>query len=192
VLSISPGPADAPLGAEGHTTFVFDASASTGDRLTYQIDFGDGHAAASAVASHVVEASGGRTARLTVTDRQGRTAVAERPYFVARVETNYPFTFWQGTYTEGKSVRITLNRAGSTFSGLAHVFGTLNIPITGQMTGDRDLVLRSNDGRIEMVGTLEWEEGRPRFSQVSVALRVTIRGGPADGITLLLDSVDTY
>ena len=192
VLRISPGPAEAPLGAEAHTPFVFDGSASTGDGLTYQIEFGDGESASASVASHVVGSAGERTARLTVTDRHGRTAVAEQPYFVAKVETNYPYTYWQGNYTDGKAVRITLKRDGTTFSGLAHIFGTRNIPISGHMSGDRDLVLRSNDGGIEMLGALEWEDGHVRFSQVRVAVRLTIRGGHADGVTVLLGSVDTY
>ena len=74
ILSISPGPAAGPLGVEAHTPFVFDGSASTGDGLTYRMEFGDGASADTETATHVVGTFGPRTARLTVTDRLGRSA----------------------------------------------------------------------------------------------------------------------
>ncbi len=193
VLRISPGP-DAPLGAAGYTPFVFDASASTGDGLTYRIDFGDGQSADTTITTHIVGTAGAKTARLTVTDRMGRTAVSEQTYFAAEIQ-NRSATFWFARLDDGRTVQLTLKRAGANLSGLLQIPSDdlRNVPISGRLTGDRDVVLRTFDGAIEMSGSLQWkDEADINFSEARVRLRMTLRGGPADGATALMLYADPY
>jgi hypothetical protein len=54
--------------------------------------------------------------------------------------------------------------------------------VTGSISRDRSVSLRTDDGTIEFTGGLEWREpGRENFSQAGVRLRLAIRGGALDG-----------
>ena len=64
----------------GLTQIQFDALGSTGEGLSYRIDFGDGQTTAKPVAMHSVNVAGKLTARLTVVDRAGRADSVEVPY----------------------------------------------------------------------------------------------------------------
>lgn len=193
VLEISPSP-EAPLGAAGYTPFIFDASASTGDRLRYQIEFGDGEVSGAAVAQHVAPTDGRRTARLTVTDRRGRISQVEHDYFAAAIETR-SLTFWHVGLGGRRDISITLRQDGANLSGLMQMKADAlrNVPLIGRLSGDRDVVIRSADGAIEMAGSLEWRTPDDiNYSQARVVLRLTIRGGPADGESVRMTWADPY
>ncbi len=73
-MTASPDAGDAPL------TVTFDGSASTdvdGHDLEYDWDFGDGVTASGVVVQHTYEDEGAYTARLTVTDERGASAMAD-------------------------------------------------------------------------------------------------------------------
>jgi len=75
-FSAEPWQGEAPL------TVTFDASASTGDIVSYLWDFGDGGTGSGVRAEHTYTEAGTYTARLTVRDRLGREHSASRRIFV--------------------------------------------------------------------------------------------------------------
>jgi hypothetical protein len=172
---------------------VFDASSSTGDGLSYRIEFGDGQQTTSATASHVAEA-GEHTARLTVTDREGRTAITEQKYFAAKVE-NRSGTFWFVSLDGVRALELYLRVDGANVTGWLEMSrdNLRNVPIVGSLSGERNLTLRSNDGAIEMSGSLTWSDPADiNFSQARVRIRLSVRGGPADGATVLMSYADPF
>jgi hypothetical protein len=171
---------------------VFDGSASTGDGLIYRLEFGDGTSADTAVATRVVDIGqqGRKSARLTVTDRLGRSATAERLFFLAEVR-NVSGGDWFGSIEDRSIIVRFTRRDGVNLSGWLEMprHGLTNVPITALLTGDRDLVIRTGDGAIEMLGRIEWRDAPPPdFSEIQgrVQMRLSIRGGPADGATTLM------
>ena len=71
-----------PWQGEAPLTVTFDASASTGDIVSYLWDFGDGGTGSGVVVEHTYAEPGTYTARLTVRDRLGREHSASRRIFV--------------------------------------------------------------------------------------------------------------
>lgn len=193
VLRISPDPV-APLGFVGFTPFVFDASESTGEGLSYRIDFGDGEFAETSRATRVFDSvMNPQKARLTVTDRQGRTASAEQVYWIHPMASPW----WIGRIDE-LSIPITfaLKVNGSNISGTFCACGrpAAWYPLSGHLTGERDVVLRTDDGTMEMSGGLGWIEPPTQTpkSHLGIRLRLAIRGGPFDRTTVLASVHEPY
>lgn len=177
ILSIGGGDVAPALVIGGFTPIVFDASKSTGTGLVYTIEFGDGTSASGPVATHVpkkvIEEGVGRalTAKLTVTDVSGRTDSAVQQYFVAGVE-NISATFWL-RYVTGTGQRSLVFKQegaalsgwykGPEFSGYQH--------FTGALTGERALTLRTDDGHLELTGSLEWRSDPRYVNGVSLFMR---------------------
>ncbi len=131
VLSVSPATGAAPLAVTA------DASGSSdpqGQALTYAFDFGDGTVVgpqAAASATHTYASAGTFTAKVTVTDTSGLSAVAQKtvtatpgsnnPAFVNQIATNYSTS----THTSGN---VTVWRSGGVAAGDLEI-------VTVQLTG---------------------------------------------------------
>src|SRR5436190_23532787 len=63
----------AAMAITGLSPIQFDGTRSSGDGLSYRIEFGDGQSSSKPIAIHPVDITGPLTARLTVVDRFGRT-----------------------------------------------------------------------------------------------------------------------
>jgi hypothetical protein len=81
-LSVRIDSIGSPAAVAALSPISFDARASTGDALSYRIEFGDGQASTQMVAIHPVDVGGDLTARLTVTDHAGRTSSTARSFTV--------------------------------------------------------------------------------------------------------------
>ena len=166
---------------------LFDASRSTGDGLTYHLDFGDGTSTTQVAALHAGAMSTRRTARLTVTDRFGRTDVVARDYYLAIVDNSgCCSTSWvhplSATFDAVTVLRLRLRQDGAALSGTYQGEDRVSRGVTGTLSRDRAVSLRTADGSIELTGGLEWKDAdRENFSQAGVKLRLTVRGGTLDG-----------
>jgi hypothetical protein len=183
------------LGADGLTPslavtsydMLFDASRSTGDGLTYVLEFGDGARTTQVAALHASPVSTQRTARLTVTDRFGRSDSIAQDYFLAHVNNDSCCsTSWVhtliNTFDSIVVLRLTLHQDGAVLSGTYRGEDRVSRPVTGTLTRDRAVSLRTADGSIELTGGLEWKEPERRnFSQAGVKLRLAVKGGTLDG-----------
>jgi hypothetical protein len=186
VLSLGADDLNPPLAVTNYD-MLFDGSRSTGDGLTYLLDFGDGTSSTQVAALHASPVSMRRTARLTVTDRFGRTDSVTRDYFLANLDNSgCCSTSWAhtliSTYDNVVALRLTLRQDGAALSGTYRGEDRVFRQVTGTLRGDRSVFLRTDDGSIELTGAVEWKEpGRENFSQAGVTLRLTVRGGPLNG-----------
>ena len=79
-------------------------------------------------------------------------------------------------------LRLVLRQNGAALSGTYRGEDRVSRPVTGTLSRDRSVSLRTADGSIELAGGLAWREtGRENFSQAGVTLRLAIKGGTLDG-----------
>jgi hypothetical protein len=176
---------------------VFDGSESSGTGLGYVLEFGDGASATEHVTTHVSdlkERSGRKqTARLTVTDRFGRSDSVTQDYYVASIAT---VDFWYHNLPQGRQHRLFLRQQGDRLTG--NYKGPENPEpgawtLSGGLSGQRAVHLRTDNGHVELVGSMEWLAVDPvNMSQPRVVLRLRIRGGFSDGRTLDFRWADLY
>jgi hypothetical protein len=186
------------LGITGFTPLLFDASGSTGAGLIYFVEYGDGATSSEAVTSHVSgvpsETRRGRkqTARLTVSDRFGRSDTVTLDYFIASV---WSVDFWYCHTGDNRSIWIRQDGSSlsGTYRGPENRYPALVLRLTGSLSDQRTVHLRSEDGSIEFHGSVEWRQDLPfSFDQSKAMLRLTMRGGKADGETLEFRWADLY
>lgn len=203
VLSVGRGDSTPPFAVVNFTQLLFDASRSEGDGLTYLIEYGDGASSTEPVTTRRVDGSPSaiphrtqRTAKLTVTDRHGRTDSTTQPYFLVSVHTGIGYgTFWGGAASECCAyLNLQLAQDGTTLSGnyggwdnRRNFHGSL----TGVLTDDRAIRLKTVDGTIELSGTVDLRL-RPDLSWPDVILRLSIRGGALNGSVTEFEFVDPY
>lgn len=202
VLSVGRGDSTPPFAVVNFTQLLFDGSRSEGDGLTYLLEYGDGANSTEQVTTHRVNPRGsmpdpidGLTARLTVTDRHGRSDSTTQPYFLVSVRNPYA-TFWHGPDVACCGyLNLGLTQDGATLSGdyggwdrrrSRYVTG----PLAGALIDDRAIRLKTVDGAIEFIGTVEL---RPRpDAWPDVILRLSIRGGWLNGSVLEYEYADPY
>ncbi len=192
------------LAVGGFTTLTVDASASTGDGLEFEVDFGDGATATTAVSSHVaapatrVEGER-RTARVTVTDRLGRSHSTTKDYFVVNLGTDLPWF----TVPSAHSLKLTLSGQGMTGWHTSPENGFIgdlrrSRRLVGRVTGSHGLDVSTDDGAFSFVGSVVWrtppsaEAWAGGMYQENVYLRLTVRGGIHDGKTFDFRYSDPY
>lgn len=188
VLSIRGGSVDPLIAVAGFTPLVFDASRSTGAGLTYRIEFGDGASGGGAVVTRVppslFDAEMGRdfTATLTVTDALGRSASTRQRYFVAGLQ-NRTGTFW---FQVGDPQRkLTFIQEGPALTGWYRSDESGNEHFTGTLNGDGTVALRTDDGQVELSGSLVWKpDPQTLFSTYGLVLRVALKRSGAPAVPL--------
>lgn len=195
-LSVGRGDVNPPLGVADFTQLVFDGTRSSGDGLTYLLEFGDGTSSTQPVATHRGNRSltSALTARLTVTDRHGRSDSATQPYFLASV-ANVSGTFWFHNLSVGpRTIQRTLflTQDGATLSGWYKGPEAGNQRVSGTLNDDRAIHLRTEDGSIEFRGAVDWKPDNTNLSQARVLLRLSVRGGTAGGTVLDFAFAEPY
>lgn len=171
---------------------TFDASASTGDGLTYQIEFGDGQVTSEPVAVHATSRASRMTARLTVRDRLGRGDTVSVPYLVMAVDE--PLFWFHSTRTGNTTTirRLFLRQSETGISG-SYSGPEGSTRVTGVLTGERGLRLVSDDGNIEWTGAVEWRTDRDwGLNSSGVALRLRVVRGATDGAEFDFHYADPY
>ncbi len=174
----------------GISPIEFDASASTGDGLTYRFDFGDGRSYSGGPrTSHTYEEFAG-LASVTVTDRYGRssTALTERP-----IQTLAPFigfyNWWETYSTPPLRLNVTSYQPasqGKRWQGrvIRHgADGGKNEGATGSFNSDLSVDLRTDSG-VTFTGSAIFTESQLGYGRVD--LRLTQHSGLHDGVTYVL------
>ena len=157
-------PNEPPVSAFTYDLFLwnnltFDGTGShdpEGRPLTsWEWDFGDGVITTGAMASHLYNAAGDYTVRLTVTDEKGATDVSEQLISIIHPPNNDPDIEAGGPYTGPLNTAITLTATGAdpdgdpitftwTYDGNDTIGETLELTFTA--TGTYDVLLSADDG----------------------------------------------
>jgi hypothetical protein len=191
VASLKVGTIDPPVILAGQPG-LFDATASTGDSLVYRIAFGDGQSVDASTASYAGAPQGNPTATLTVTDRHGRMATTQVEYLVLGID--WPL-FWVNMTDTGVEDRrrLYLRKSGPTITGTYAPRRTAGFRFTGRLVEDRAVELVSEDGRVRLIGSIEWRRDHPYLGKGGAAiLRLRFEGGPEHGATFDFTGADPY
>ena len=206
VLTVGPDDVTPPFAVVNFTQLLFNASRSEGDGLTYLVEYGDGASSTEPVTTHRVNGSASaiaprdqRTAKLTVTDRHGRTDSTTQSYFLVSVHAEAGYgTFWHGDQSRGLGyLNLSLKQDGATLSGGYWGWDNrrnINGRVAGVLTDDRAIRLKTEDGAIEFSGTVELRP-RPDFGPggwPDVILRLSMKGGPLNGLVTEFEFADPY
>lgn len=176
---------------------TFDASASTGEGLTYQLEFGDGQVVSEPIALHATSRASRLTARLTVRDRLGRGDTGSVPYLVVAVDEPL---FWFHNSRDGNR-NTTTTRRFFLRQGETGASGTYSGPegnglrVTGVFTGERGLRLVADDGTMEWSGGVEWRADTDHhwgLSASGVVLRLRVVRGSTEGAEFDFHYADPY
>ena len=158
---------------------LFDASTSTGDGLTYFIEFGDREFAQAVTAMHPINEVGQYTARLTAVDRFGRVNAETVTYSVGSLVTSIGnYYFWQRADGTTQSVDLDIeSQNGTAITGTLY-YRTVQRPDKFSGTADADgkirVVLAGSAGTL--VGTMTlWSPDHESN------LELTYAGGPRNG-----------
>jgi len=182
----------------GLTAVTFDASTSSGADLRYRIDFGDGTFATAPNVTHVYPGTykgGDATATLTVTDRLGESSSTTVKVRVTQLSDGFYYWTQAAPKVGERWFRFRQNADGLTLDG--YYFGPENrlpgnaytrMHLTGALSGVRSIQLISDDGSIRMSGELRLGDAVAWGS----IIRMTFRGGSADGQTIDFKYADPY
>jgi len=189
-------------GLIGFTPIRFDATASSADRPTYVLDFGDGHSTSQPVAVHPCEKWGGPLyAVATVTDRFGRKASATQWYscvsLVHEQGELYSLAYgWISHDARGFANRKLgfRTQTGAVFSGFyTGPETTERKSFTGRLAGQNSIAISLDDGSITFEGRVLLKDQVVGLGySVNRKLVLNVRGGAANGMTLTFDFYDPF
>jgi hypothetical protein len=174
---------------------TFDASGSSGDGLSFRIDFGDGTVAKTAVTPHVVlypgDGSYQRTVRATVTDRFGRVDSKTVTLQLTNILTVTGDTFVSDTYPAPQHRLYFQHQNGTQLTGYYRLdFAQPTTPLTATLSGANHIYIRLDDSTIEMDGIYTFQG--PRLAKQQNWLLLSVRGGSADGLAVEFNYYDPY
>ncbi len=184
----------------GYSPILFDASVSQGERLTYDFDFGDGSTASGTANSmtHPCRTAGLLTTRLTVRDELGRSSTAISRFPCVSL-LNAAVYGWIHSFENPRNRRYEFRRLGFASQTGATLTGSYTHPegnssrFSASLSGDRTLTITLDDRTITFTGDVLLND---EYSETSYfqnrRLRLFMRGGSADGETLLFNQYDPY
>jgi len=178
----------------GLTPITFDASKSTGDGLSYAIDYGDGEKTTSPTSVHVsnqggYQNSGGGTgiltAHLSVVDRFGRTDGTDKDFAVFGLKSSFDWwwnSFFNTGMNRGEYRELVFERhVGHQVSGFYRHPENYNSRFTGSLD-TQGIHLKLDDGTILFDGPASFP---PQTCYLCWQMALKVRGGSADGQTLV-------
>jgi len=128
---------------------TLDASATPGDKLKFEIQFGDGQSVTTPLATHVYRTEGTFVATLTVTDAAGRQASASEQIVIRSLKGSW---FNAGINTQARRIeshRITITQQdGIELRGAYSFLGERDQPLTGQLGPNRHIKLIADGGTL--------------------------------------------
>jgi hypothetical protein len=185
---------------QGYSPIFFDATASQGDHLTYEIDFGDGSTSSGpeSAITHPCRIAGLLTSRLTVRDDLGRASTAIARFPCVNLVNTIVYG-WTNSIQNLQSKRYEFRRlsfesqAGSTVRGYyTHPEGNAS-HFSGSLSGDRTITLTLDEGTITFTGDVLLND---QYSETSYFesryLRLLVKGGSADGQTLIFNQYNPF
>jgi hypothetical protein len=172
---------------------TFDASRSSGDGLSFFIDFGDGTFANTAVARHVVSDStdrfNRRNVRALVVDRFGRVDSENVSLQLTNILTNESGMFLSQTFEASR--RLFFQRQnGTQLTGYYQHPEGWTTPLTATLSGANHIHIRLDDGTIDMDGIYTLQGPHP--AKYPDWLILSVRGGSADGTVVPFVYYDPY
>jgi PKD domain-containing protein len=181
---------------------TFDATQSTGDGISYVIDFGDSTFANAGVAEHVLLPTLGfgeqLSARAFVVDRFGRVDSETVSFFLFRITCGvYCYISDFQNPATGRRERRVLRlpqQSGTQITGTYEHPEGWTSPLTATLSGANHIHLRLDDGTIDMDGTVTRQRppSAPDFGGSPTWLVLTVRGGSADGVELPFSLYDPF
>ena len=130
-------------GASGATAIAavsevtFDASQTLGDKIHFDVQYGDGESTTARVSSHTYRTPSRFTATLTVTDAAGRRSSATQDVVVGLVKGgSFQFGVNEAAH-RFQARRLSLAQHGAQLRGVYSFFGDHDRTMTGQLTAHR-------------------------------------------------------
>jgi hypothetical protein len=144
------------LALTNFTLVTFDATRSSGNDLSYYVEFGDGQTGIGATVTHRPSQRGYLTSRLTVVDRFGRSDAESVDYVsLALGDSQCCADGWVDP--SSPTARVAFREGGgSRYSGSV-VFGfgaTQPVPVFAELSGDNRVVLSIPSLGIELSGEI--------------------------------------
>lgn len=173
---------------------TFDASRSTGDGLSYFIEFGDGDYANAAMVHHAPLKDGYGTARAIVVDRFGHVDAVSQQYLAFNLLTNYADMYLNDFMnpvtgrSERRIIRLFRQDGRRLTGAYTHPEGWTS-PLTATLSGGNAIQIHLDDGTIDFSGIYYLQERRAKFPNF---FRLSVRGGSADGASLEFNYYDPY
>jgi len=180
---------NSPAAILGLSPVHYSAAASTADRPTYVIEFGDGGFSTETTTVHPCTRSGFLTARVTVIDRFARSGAKARDLQCVDLSGYSGYWSYTPTYPEPYEHRMLSFRPHQD----RNVEGFYRHPdggvshFSGVLTGERGIHLVLDGGGIEFTG--EIIIGDPTWIR---SMSLTLKGGSADGKTLRFSYAEPY
>src|SRR5687768_15285577 len=160
----------------GVSNITVDASASTGAGVRFEVAFGDGETAATAVARHVYRNPGSFTVTLTVTDSAGRKTTTTRQLVVASPLGRWVHSGFINRRGEVQVRTLLLSaQDGLTVRGVLTRDANRTIPVTGTLSAERTIRLVLDDGSEVLEGPI------PSVFSTLTTWSLTSRGSSVDG-----------
>jgi hypothetical protein len=152
----------------GFTQILFSAAGSSGDHLSYVLEFGDGAQTTDQVARHACQKQAFLTSRLTVTDRSGRTDSATVQYSCVNLVhlqgVWYSETYGWVNVSADEFRRLGFeSHVGARVSGFydAHTRdGRRFKHFTGTLRGEHAIRMTLDDGSLTFAGNVVLQEHR--------------------------------
>lgn len=163
-------------------TVNVDASGSSGTGLRFGIDYGDGAGIDEPAGSHVYTGAGAYRVRVLVTDSLGRTDMASVNLVATPLDG-----LWRNSIYNSAAKRYESRSLRIAFVGGRDLGGTYTHPeghthdVSGRFGERRSLTLRLSDG------TITFSTPPLGFDAAVSRMQVQVRGGSADGQTLIFD-----
>jgi hypothetical protein len=178
---------EGPQAIVGLTPISFDASGSSGEQLSYFLEFGDGEYTSERSAQHAMDVptpggwGGAFMARVTVTDRFGRFDVASQRFgdVVSLAEVT-GYSVWINLFTNPRTGRVEQRFLVFDFHDGRSVAGRYRHPegwhsrFSGTVDGQWGIELTLDGGGIAFKGRILGLSHMP----------LAVAGGSADGFTL--------
>jgi hypothetical protein len=172
---------------------IFDATQSTGDGLSFVLDFGDGTFAGTAVARHVVTAPTEldyntpyflptRSVRALVIDRFGRVDSENLSLHLEKLPGFGEFVTLDDlvhTHIGNRALNFR-QQNGTQLTGIYRHPENWGSSFTATLSGGNHIHIRLDDGTIDMDGIYTYDGPTHSFKS-SLWLLLSVRGGSADG-----------
>ena len=162
----------------GVSEVSFDARGTPGDKLRYEIQFGDGASATTPLAMHVYTTTGTFTATLTVTDSADRRSSTSATVTVKAVTGAWFYSDYNEGSRRAEAHRITLtSQDGASLRGVYSAIEEPDRVITGTVTADRNVYLEVADQGVRFDGLVPGD--------ITSDLSLTVGGSRIGGQTLM-------
>jgi hypothetical protein len=170
---------DSAVAIVGVSQVAFDARGLAGDKIHYDLQFGDGKSASTPQATHVYEAEGTFAAAVTITDGAGVQSSASHAVVVKSLRGTWFYLGFNERTFHAEARRLTITeQTGTTLKGVYASLGAADQPFSGTVSAEREFRVAVADGT-QFTGSVPGTAGSDGQSWP-----LTVAGGSADGATL--------